>query len=153
MVAVGALLPWMSLFAGLQSYRGIAGLYGRIAFVGGVLAAIGGVGILARPNPRLRLAVGGLGAALTLFSIWVLLGLRATTQHLDQHPFLLPRPEPGLFVVLAGAVILAALLWPSRQRSDEDRSSTWGRNHGIAPGNPGEVPIHLPRMANGSGHE
>lgn len=115
-VAVGAVLPWMSLFAGLQTYRGIAGLYGRLAFAGGALSVIGGVVMLTRPDRRLRLAIGGLGVALTLFALWVLLGLRATTQHLDQHPFLLPRPEPGLFVVIAGALVVAALLLPSRRR-------------------------------------
>jgi len=115
-VAVGAVLPWMSLFAGLHTYPGIAGLYGRLAFAGGALSAVGGVVILPRPDPRLRLAIGTLGVALTLFSAWVLLGLRATTRHLDQHPFLLPRPEPGLFVVLVGAVVVAALLLPSGRR-------------------------------------
>ena len=115
-VAVGAVLPWMSLFAGLQTYRGIAGLYGRLAFAGGALSVIGGVLMLTRPDRRLRLAIGGLGVALTLFAVWVLLGLRATTRHLDQHPFLLPRPEPGLFIVIAGALVVAALLLPSRRR-------------------------------------
>ena len=113
-IAVGAVLPWMSLFAGLQSYRGIAGLYGRLAFAGGVLAVIGGVLMLTRPNARLRLAIGGLGLALALFAGWVLLGLRATTQHLDEHPFLLPRPEAGLFVVIAGALVMMPLLLPAR---------------------------------------
>jgi uncharacterized membrane protein len=116
-IAVGAVLPWMSLFAGLQSYRGISGLYGRLAFAGGVLAVIGGFAMLTRPQRRLRLAIGGLGVALTLFAAWVLLGLRATTQHLDQHPFLLPRAEPGLLVVIAGALIVAALLLPQKSSS------------------------------------
>jgi hypothetical protein len=115
-VAVGAVLPWLSLFAGLHSYRGIAGLYGRLAFAGGALSVIGGVVMLTRPDPRLRHAIGGLGVALTLLAAWVLLGLRATTQHLDRHPFLLPRPEPGPFVVIAGALVVAALLLPSRRR-------------------------------------
>lgn len=115
-VAVGAVLPWMSLFAGLEPLRGIAGLYGRLAFAGGALSIIGGVAMLKRPDRRLRLAIGGLGVALTLFAAWVLLGLRATTHHLDQHPFLLPRPESGLLVVIAGALVVAALLLPSRRR-------------------------------------
>lgn len=116
LVAVGAVLPWMSLFAGLHPYSGIAGLYGRIAFAAGALSALGGVAILMRPDPRLRLAIGAVGAALTLFAAWVLLGLRATTRHLDQHAFLLPRAGPGLFVVLAGALVVTALLLPSRRR-------------------------------------
>jgi hypothetical protein len=118
-ITVGAVLPWMSLFAGLHSYAGIAGLYGRLAFAGGVLAVIGGLVMLTRPHPRLRLAIGGLGVALMLFAGWVLLGLRATTEHLDQHPFLLPRAGPGIFVVIAGALVMVPLLLPSRRRHEK----------------------------------
>jgi hypothetical protein len=113
-IAVGAVLPWMSLFAGLHPYSGIAGLYGRLVLAGGALSAIGGVAILVRPDRQLRLAIGALGAALTLFAAWVLLGLRETTSRLDQHAFLLPRPGSGLFVVLAGTLIVTTLLLPSR---------------------------------------
>lgn len=116
-IAVGAVLPWMSLFAGLQSYRGISGLYGRLAFAGGLLAIVGGVVMLSRPAPQLRRATGGLGLVLALFSAWVLLGVRATTRHLERHPFLLPRAGPGLFVVVAGALVVAALLLPSGRPS------------------------------------
>ena len=123
-IAVGTVLPWMSLFAGLQSYRGISGLYGRLAFASGVLIIIGGVVMLTRPARRLRLAIGGLGLALTLFAAWVLLGVRTTTQHLEQHPFLLPRAGSGLFVVIAGALAVAALLLPPRRSAHA--SSTAG---------------------------
>lgn len=115
-VAVGAVLPWMSLFAGLHPYSGIAGLYGRLVLAGGALSAIGGVAILVRPDRWLRSAIGALGAALTLFAAWVLNGLRETTSRLDQHAFLLPRPGSGLFFVLAGTLIVTTLLLPSRQR-------------------------------------
>jgi hypothetical protein len=121
-VTVGAVLPWMSLFAGLDSLRGIAGLYGRLAFVGGALSVIGGGAMLTRPDRRLRLAIGGLGVALTLFAVWLLLGLRATTLHLDQHPFLLSRPEPGLFVVIAGALVVSTLLLPTWRRGAKEQA-------------------------------
>jgi hypothetical protein len=117
-VAAGTMLPWISLFAGLHSYPGIAGLYGRMMFAGGTLAVAGGVAILVRPDSRLRLAIGGLGVALTVFTVWVLWGLRSTTRGLERHPFLLARPGPGLFVVLAGALLVAALLSPSPWRYD-----------------------------------
>lgn len=115
-VAAGTMLPWISLFAGLHPYPGIAGLYGRVMFAGGALAIAGGVAILVRPDPRLRLAIGGLGVGLTLFAGWVLWGLRSTTHGLERHPFLLARPGPGLFVVLAGALLVAALLPHSTRR-------------------------------------
>jgi hypothetical protein len=116
MVAAGTMLPWISLFAGLHPYPGIAGLYGRVMFAGGALAIAGGLAILVRPDPRLRLAIGGLGVGLTLFAGWVLWGLRSTTHRLERHPFLLARPGPGLFVVLAGALLVAALLPHSTRR-------------------------------------
>jgi hypothetical protein len=119
-VAVGTMLPWMSLFAGLQPYRGIAGLYGRVMFAGGVLAVVGGVAILVRPDPRVRFAIGGLGVILALFAAWVLWGLRSTTHTLERHPLLLARQGPGLFVVLAGAFLVAALVSPSKWRYDND---------------------------------
>jgi hypothetical protein len=117
-VAAGTMLPWISLFAGLHSYAGIAGLYGRMMFAGGALAVAGGVAILVRPDPRLRLAIGSLGLALTIFAAWVLWGLRSTTHGLARHPLLLARPGPGLFVVLAGALLVAALLSPLPWRYD-----------------------------------
>lgn len=115
-VAAGTMLPWMSLFAGLHPYPGIAGLYGRVMFAGGVLAVAGGLAMLVRPDPRLRFGIGGLGVALTFFAAWVLWGLRSTTHGLEGHPFLLARPGPGLFVVLAGALLVAALLPHSTRR-------------------------------------
>jgi hypothetical protein len=115
-VAAGTMLPWISLFAGLHPYPGIAGLYGRVMFAGGALAIAGGVAILVRPDPRLRLAIGGLGVGLTLFAGWVLWGLRSTTHGLERHPFLLARPGPGLFVVVAGALLVAALVPHSTRR-------------------------------------
>lgn len=116
LVVVGALLPWLSLFAGLQRYSGTTGLYGRLAFAGGAASIAGGCLILFRPDHRLRVAVGGLGGLLTLFACWVLLGLRATTHELGRHALLLARPGPGLFVVLTGSLVVAALLLPKRRR-------------------------------------
>ena len=116
LIVVGARLPWMSLFAGLQRYPGLDGPYGRLTFVAGGVSVVGGIMLLLRPNDRFRIGVGGLGVALAVFTCWLLLGLRSTTRELGQHPLLLARPGPGLFVVLAGALIVAALLLPTRRR-------------------------------------
>jgi hypothetical protein len=115
-LVVGALLPWMSLFAGLDRYRGVAGLYGRILLVGGILAITGGVALLVRPAHRIRTALGLLGAVLAGLASWVLLGLRATTGALRHHPLLLARPGPGPFVAFAGGLVVAALILPPRRR-------------------------------------
>ena len=112
LIVVGALLPWMSLFAGLHRYSGIDGLYGRLALAGGALALATGLMALLHPRPRrsLRSSVGVLGVALTVFASWILIGLRSTTHALGRHPLLLARPGPGPVVVFAGALVLALLL-------------------------------------------
>ena len=113
-LVVGALLPWMSLFAGLHRYRGVSGLYGRLLLIGGVFAFCAGIAMLVRPRHRLRPAVGVLGVALTAFAWWVLVGLRDTTRALEHHPMMLARPGPGLFVAFAGAVLVTSLIVPLR---------------------------------------
>jgi len=112
LVGIGAILPWLSLFAGLQSYSGMIGLYGRLLFGGGVLAVAGGVAMLVRSDRWLRSGVGALGLVLALFTGWLLLGLRWTTRELGGHPMLIARPGPGLFVALIGAFVVAGILAP-----------------------------------------
>jgi hypothetical protein len=115
-LVVGALLPWMSLFAGLQRYPGVAGLNGRLLLIGGALATLGGVALATRPRPRLRGALGVLGLVLAAFASWVLRGLQMTLHALAHHPFLLARPGSGLFVALAGALLLTLLIAPMLRR-------------------------------------
>ena len=114
LVVAGAMLPWLSFFAGLQSYSGMVGLYGRLLFAGGVLAVVAGVVILIGSIRWLRPGVGALGLLLALFTSWLLLGLRTTTRELSGHPLIVARPGPGLFVALVGALAVAGLLVPAR---------------------------------------
>lgn len=111
---VGALLPWMTLFAGLQRYPGVSGLYGRLLLVGGVSAMGAGIAMLVRRRRQLRIAVGALGVVLSAFAWWILDGLRATTHSLEHHPMMLARAGPGLFVALAGALLIALLILTPR---------------------------------------
>jgi hypothetical protein len=112
LVCTGAALPWLSLFAGLQSYSGLVGLYGRVLFASGLVAAAGGVAMLVRRERWLRPVVGAVGVAQTLFVVWLVIGLRATTRELGgMHAMLVARPGPGLFVALAGAILIASALW------------------------------------------
>jgi hypothetical protein len=111
-LVVGALLPWMSLFAGLQRYAGVSGLYGRLLLIGGATAIVAGLAMVVRPRRRLRPVVGVLGLLLTAFASWVLYGLRATLRGLEHHPLLLARPGAGLFVALAGALLITVLIVP-----------------------------------------
>jgi hypothetical protein len=115
LVVAGAILPWLSFFAGLQSYSGMVGLYGRLLFAGGALAVVAGVVIVIGSIRWLRPGVGALGLLLALFTSWLLLGLRSTTRELSGHPLLVARAGPGLFVALVGALAIAGLLVPGRR--------------------------------------
>ncbi|HEV2084085.1 MAG TPA: hypothetical protein VGR09_03310 [Gemmatimonadales bacterium] len=106
LVMAGALLPWLTLFAGLQRYSGMVGWYGRGIFASGTLAVAGALWRRGRPPWWLRRMIAGLGAVLVVFSGWLLLGLHQIIQH-GASPMLVPRAGPGLFVVLAGAGLLS----------------------------------------------
>lgn len=116
-LVAGALLPWMSLFAGLQKYAGVAGLNGRLLLLGGVSAIIGGAAMAMRRRRQLRVALGGLGVVLAAFAAWLIFELRATVHVLAHHPLLLARPGSGLFVALAGALLVTLLIVPLPRRT------------------------------------
>lgn len=126
LVCAGTLLPWMSFFAGLQSLSGLAGLYGRILFASGALAVLSGTAVLHRPHAWLIAAAGAFGVLETLFVLWLLVGLHSTLRDLGMHAMLIARPGPGLFVALAGAMLLASAMiapastWHWRRRYDPD---------------------------------
>ncbi len=111
LVVAGTLLPWFTLFAGLQGYPGVTGLYGRLLLGGGVLAAAGGIGLLFAHRPALKWVPGALGLALLGFSLWLLSGLLDLHRQLLENPMLVARLGPGLFVSLGGAVLIAATLF------------------------------------------
>ena len=46
LMVAGALLPWLTLLAGLQAYRGILGWNGRGVLVAGAIVALGGAASL-----------------------------------------------------------------------------------------------------------
>lgn len=107
LVIAGALLPWLTLYAGLQPYTGMAGLYGRLVLAGGALAVAAGA-LMLRPRPLwMRWGSAILGAALTLFIAWLLVGLRETLQG-RMSPMLVAHAGPGLFVAITGAGLVSA---------------------------------------------
>jgi hypothetical protein len=107
LVCIGSAVPWLSLFAGLQTYSGLVGIYGRVLFAGGVVAFLGGAMMLVRSERWLPVGVGALGVALTFLVTWLLVGLHTTTRELSMHATLVARPGPGLFVGLGGALLVA----------------------------------------------
>jgi ABC-type Fe3+-siderophore transport system permease subunit len=108
LVVAGALLPWLTLFAGLQHYPGTTGLYGWVVLAGGGAAVLSGLWGLRSSPAWLPWAGASLGLALFLFAVWLIAGLHQTMSQ-PAGPMLVPRAGPGLFVVLAGAGLLAAV--------------------------------------------
>lgn len=102
-IVVGTLMPWMSLFAGLHTYRGIIGLYGRLIAGGGVVAVSLGVLLGARDNRLLRWSAGLVGGAIFFFSAVLLRNLFAVVGNLRGDPMMVASIGDGLYVCLVGA--------------------------------------------------
>jgi len=114
LVMLGAWLPWLTLFAGLQRYGGLIGLHGRILFAGGALATAAAVAMLRTRHPWVRRATILLGCCLLGFDAWLLAGL-VETLHGGVNAMLAPRAGPGLFVASIGVALV--VLGPTVQRA------------------------------------
>jgi hypothetical protein len=110
-VILGAWLSWFSLFAGLQPYRGVDVLNGRLLVAGGVLSVLAGIGFRLRRGVRLRWGIGLLGFVLLAFASWSVLQLQVIYRQLATDPLVVARLGPGLIVVVAGAVLIFATLF------------------------------------------
>ncbi len=107
-VIAGAALPWLTVFAGLHSYSGLAGLNGRVLAAGGAAAMVLGAWYAARGRTSLRYAIGALGFALALFSAYLMAQLLVTYHSL--HGMFVPALGPGVFVAAGGALLLVGTL-------------------------------------------
>jgi hypothetical protein len=121
---LGAWLPWLTLFAGLQAYAGTAGLNGRLLLAGGAAAAVMGARLLTRPSRALAWTAAALGAAMTALAAWVLVGLAALVSENATNPMMIARYGPGVFVALVGA--LAVTLAPLAMNGGARRSAPGG---------------------------
>jgi len=108
LMALGAFLPWLTLYAGLHPLRGVMGWNGRVLAAGGAVCVVAGVWGWLRPAPGVRWVVALLGGALAGFGIWLIVQLFITYRHLRANPMLVPRLGPGLFIAVAGALVAAA---------------------------------------------
>lgn len=121
LVIAGSLLPWLSLYGGLQALHGTDGTPGRLLLalaLGLVVAA----SWWARSGlPAARFSVMALGTALLGLSGWLAVGLLSTARDLAADPLLISRIEPGLPVAVAGAA-LAFATWflPAGARARPD---------------------------------
>ncbi|MFN2602581.1 MAG: hypothetical protein ABR582_07495 [Gemmatimonadaceae bacterium] len=105
-IVAGTLMPWMTLFAGLHTYRGIIGLYGRLIAGGGVVTVALGVLLGARDNRLVRWSAGFLGAAILLFSLLLLRNLVAVVGNLRGDPMTVASAGHGLYVCAVGAALV-----------------------------------------------
>jgi hypothetical protein len=105
LVMLGAWLPWLTLFAGLQPYGGMIGIHGQLLFAGGALAVIASLGTLRWHRRWIRWGTALLGLGLVGFTWWLLAGLAGVLRH-DVSAMLVPRAGPGLFVSSSGAALI-----------------------------------------------
>jgi hypothetical protein len=105
LVIAGATSPWLTLYAGLYGYRGTTGLYGWLALGAGSLALMAGLMRIRFEPSWLTKASIALGGGLFAFVIWLLGGLISILRR-PQAAMLVPRPGPGLFLLLAGAALI-----------------------------------------------
>ena len=116
LIATGAFLPWLSLFAGLHPLRGVIGLNGRLLAAAGAVCVVAGVRCWPRPARGLQRAVAVLGWVLTPFATYLAVQLLDSYRELRANPMLVPRLGPGLFLALLGSLLAAATALPSSRR-------------------------------------
>jgi hypothetical protein len=117
LLAVGAVLPWFTLFAGLHRYPGIISISGRALAVGGAVGIVAGASLLWAPPRRAAVVRWGLaviGALLLGYAAYLVVGLLATMRGLAAQPLAVPRLGPGLFVSTTGAALVAVAPWLRR---------------------------------------
>jgi len=112
-VILGACLPWFSLFAGLQPYRGVDVLNGRLLTGGGILSLLAGAWFFRRGDHSLRWGIGLLGFVMLAFASWSVVQLFILYRELAADPMLVAKPGPGLIVVTVGALLVFATLFLS----------------------------------------
>src|SRR5207249_12117759 len=86
LMAIGAFLPWLTLYAGLHPLPGVIGLNGRILVAGGAPCLVAGVRGWLRATPGVRWGVGLLGGALARFGVWLIAQIPTTYHPPGPHP-------------------------------------------------------------------
>jgi len=113
LIVAGTALPWLTLFAGLQAYRGIIGWNGRGILVAGAVVALGGAASLAgRAGLLVRRGVSLLAALVGGSAMVLVVRLIATWRDLvSRDAMMVARPGIGLPVVVIGAIVAAAVIF------------------------------------------
>ncbi|HVM30062.1 MAG TPA: hypothetical protein VM305_04755 [Candidatus Limnocylindrales bacterium] len=106
MVGIGAVLPWITLYAGHVALRGIDGPAGlALALVGAVVVVLGVISV--RSSAASVIAVRRMMVvAVVLIVTYLLVQLVITHAQLAAEPLLLAALGPGMFVAAAGASLM-----------------------------------------------
>src|SRR4051812_34231818 len=114
LAVAGVFLPWVRVFAGLESFSGSRGLYGKALLVAAVVAIAIGV---ARFTLDLELRGASAVAGCVLVAIAGFVGYQTIVGVRSFDPMLIPSTGPGPFVALVGGVVvLATALWGSARK-------------------------------------
>ena len=149
LMMTGAFLPWLSVFEGLQTIRGIEGPNGRALAILGAVAMIAGGLFAVRGGHRLGLGIAIGGAAAAAYAGYLVAQLLVTMHGLDG--MMLARLGPGLFLSAAGTVLVAgSILLPETGAETADarprttsRSSARVLTNAVALASVGAGVIHL----------
>src|ERR1044072_2795607 len=110
-VILGAFLPWFSLFSGLQPYRGVDVLNGRLLTGSGALSILAGVWFLRRGGRRRRWGIGLLGFAMLAFASWSLFQLLILYRELATDQMMVAKLGPGLIFIIVGSFLIFATIF------------------------------------------
>jgi hypothetical protein len=115
LMVAGSLMPWLSLYAGLDTITGVDGMNGRVLIGAGALSVTAGVLYALRPSKQLQYGLAAFGFAASTFAAWVLSQLLGSYQQLHSDPFVVASLGTGTFVALGGALlVLGTLLLPQQ---------------------------------------
>jgi hypothetical protein len=111
LLATGARLPWMSFFAGLRPLRGTRGSHGQVLFACGIAVLVTGIVLAIRPDRRVRIAMGALGAACAAYASYLVVRMQMAVAHVAAHdPMMIATRGPGLYLIIAGGLIATMAL-------------------------------------------
>jgi hypothetical protein len=121
----GAFLPWLTVYAGLDSYSGVAGTNGRLLAAGGAAAVLLGLVYRLRALTTVRYLIGVIGFLLTLFTAYLLAQLLSVYRQL--HGVFLPALGPGVFLATGGALLIFSTFFvaaePSLRETQDARTT------------------------------
>lgn len=113
LAVIGAWMPWLSFFAGLQWVSGLSGPSGWTIATLGMIAVAGSVLEHSRGGTLGRWISGLAGFGVLAVGGWAAVGLIDTVNGLAHDPLLVSALEPGLLIAIIGGGLAFAVLFLS----------------------------------------